>query len=203
MNICYNAIGLANRIAKRLYERIGHFDMNNPTSETNPKDVFWGIKTKSWTILAWTVIIGIIVVFIVLPFLISLLLPLVNANYGKDFEYLVDMLDGVSIVLALVGTLASGLSIAMTLVDKKRYAEEKEHTIALMNSVNALHTEVGIVDGYVKKTFEQNQLLRLELYSSKNAQYNPTGDLGVSVNPSKAPEAAWEKQTRSGEVEND
>lgn len=174
---------------------------DNTNSSSN--GLLFGIKIKVWAKLALIVTLGILIIFIVLPFLLSLFLPIISPEYRDDFEYLVDMLDGVSIVLALFGTISSVFSITMTLVDKKRYTEEKHQTEKLMESINDMHAEIGIVDTYVKKTFEQNQQLGLELYKNKIIQTNPNCDLGFSVNTTKNSETAWGKKTDSREIEND
>ena len=142
--------------------------MNN--QETHSNDTFLGIQLKVWAKIILHSIFWIVLIFIVVPFLLSVFLPILNPNFKKEYGYLVDMLDGVSIVLALFSTVASGFSIIMTFIDKKRYSEEKNQTLRLFSSVEDMQAEIKIVDTYVQKTFEQNQKLALELFNNKVIQ---------------------------------
>ena len=112
------------------------------------------------------------------------------------------MLDGVAIVVGIVGTVASIVSILMTLADKKRYNLEKKQTEDLVSSVNELHKEIREVDACVKQTFEHNQKLSLELYKKSIIDVNLVANTSVGIatdNHSRN----WETKANAGEKEND
>ena len=165
------------------------------------KDIL-GLPPKTWAIIILSTFLGMSVIFVILPFLLSVILPIVSPDNFKDYKYLVDMLDGVAIVVGIVGTVASIVSILMTLADKKRYNLEKKQTEDLVSSVNELHKEIREVDSCVKQTFEHNQKLSLELYKKSIIDVNLVAKTSVGVatdNHSKN----WETKASAGEKEND
>lgn len=172
-------------------------------NKTSSNEYFFGIKISTWTTIILATSLGALIVFIALPFLLSLILPIIFPQHQENFEYLVDSLDGVSIVLALLGTIASTLSIIMTIEDKKRYSEEKQETEKLINSLDKVHEEIGIVHTCVQKTFEQNRALGLELCKSNIITNKADSDLGFSINVNKNNDNAWEEKTKAREIEND
>ena len=179
-----------------------HDEIIYKVKNMNDKDVF-GLPVKTWTKIVLFSALGILIIFLALPFLVSIVVSIVNPGFNEKYEYLVDVLDGISIVLGLAGTCASILSIFMTLADKKRFNQEKEQTKALFTSVNELHKEVQTVDKYVKRTFEQNQRLALELYNNKVIKVDHSQGVGVCTDVDPSDDLVWGSITTSGELEND
>lgn len=152
------------------------------TPKIDEKDsLLWGWPINRWATLIVIVSLGSFILFVVIPFLLGLLIP-IFAKEPDKYIYIVDTLDGVALVLGLAGTLASVISIFMTLADQKRFSNEKEQTTALVKSVGELHTEIGIVEDYVRKTFENNRELALQLYNANIIPKQPIEvDFGVST----------------------
>ena len=150
-------------------------------STSNEKlDTLWGWPAKKWTNLIVITSLTAFSVFVVLPFLISLIVPLFAKEVDK-LEFLVDTLDGVALVLGLLGTIASGVSIIMTIADQRRFRNEKEQTAALVKSVSDLHEELSVVDSYVRKTFESNRQLSVKLFNTNIIDMqDDKKDIGVS-----------------------
>ena len=143
--------------------------------------LLWGWPINRWATLIVCVALGSFFLFVAAPFLLSLLIP-IFAEKPNDYVYLVDTLDGVALVLGLVGTIASVISIFMTLADQKRFSNEKEQTATLVKSVEGLHDEIGVVEDYVRKTFEDNRELSLQLYNANIIPRKPDKvDFGVST----------------------
>lgn len=153
------------------------------TGATNEKkETLWGWPAKNWVNLIVIVSVSALIIFVALPFLLSLIIPFC-VNDTEKFVVLVDTLDGVALVLGLMGTIASIVSIIMTIADQKRFRNEKEQTEQLVNSVCDLHKELGVVDSYVRKTFETNRQLSAQLYEAKIINKpKDQADVGVSLN---------------------
>lgn len=167
------------------------------------KNLF-GISSKAWTKIILFSLLGVSIIFLAIPFLLSLFLPIIKPNDVEKYEYLVDMLDGTTVLVGLFGTVASIASIIMTLADKKRYNQEKKQTENLIASVQELHKEIKDVDGCVKQTFEQNQKLALELYKNKVITVDPnTIAFGISIEEQKFKGTSWGNKSSSGEVDHD
>ncbi len=152
---------------------------------------FLGYPVKFWTKIALFSVFAILLIFIVTPFVFATILPAISSEI-EEYEPLVKALDGMAFVVGLVGTVASVLSIVMTIADRKRYQQEKEETQTLLKSVDGLHSEIKNVDDFVKKTYEQNQRLALELYECKIISSNPNLEVHVSTCESGAHERPWE-----------
>lgn len=152
------------------------------TPKSDEKDTFlWGWPINRWATITVVVSLGSFVLFVAMPFILGLFIPMF-AEKPEEYTYLVDTLDGVALLLGLVGTLASTISIFMTLADQKRFTNEKEQTALLVKSVSELHTEIGIVEDYVRKTFENNRELALQLYNANIIPKQPADmDFGVST----------------------
>ena len=82
---------------------------------------FCGISEKTWAIIGLIVLICILVIFLIAPFLISLIIPFISPSSDVEHYQLVDTLDGVAIVLAITGTVASVASICLTFADHKSF----------------------------------------------------------------------------------
>lgn len=169
---------------------------NTTSSNNSDKDLLWGWPIKRWTtIFVWATII-ILSVFLIIPFILSLVVPLIWPD--KLFTHLPDALDGMSLVLGLMGTVASIVSIAMTIADQKRYRSEQTETEKLMRAVAKLHKEISVVDEYVKKTFETNNNLALQLYKSNIVAQNPAAPaVGVET---KTDAAQWGDKAEAKEI---
>ena len=167
------------------------------TPKHDEKDnLLWGWPINRWATLIVIVSLGSFALFVAIPFLLGLLIPMFAKEPDK-YVYLVDTLDGVALVLGLAGTLASVISIFMTLADQKRFSNEKEETAALVKSVSELHTEIGVVEDYVRKTFENNRELALQLY---NANIIPTQPAGVGFGVSTEINGCnWESVRKANE----
>lgn len=150
--------------------------------KNDEKDTFlWGWPINRWALLIVVVSLGSFILFVAMPFFLGLVIPMF-AEKPEEYTYLVDTLDGIALLLGLVGTLASTISIFMTLADQKRFTNEKEQTALLVKSVSELHTEIGIVEDYVRKTFENNRELALQLYNANIIPKQPADmDFGVST----------------------
>ena len=172
----------------------------------NDKD-FFGLPSKTWTMIVLYTLLIAAILFLALPFLLSLIIPtilqFVYPNNNYDYKYIVDTLDGIAFLVGLLGTVASVLSIMMTLADKKRYTQEKTQTESLIKSIHNLHKEINVVNKYVKQTFEQNQRLGLELYNRKIIGINPNWGVGVCEDGQSNQSPQWEEMTMSGEIENE
>ena len=160
-------------------------DTNSPvTPNNNGSNVnsdLWGWPIKNWVKLIITISISACGLFVCLPFLIALVVP-IFADDPNDFLYLVDTLDGVSLVLGLTGTVASVVSIVMTIADQKRFKNEKEQTEKLIDSVGQLHNEIGVVEKYVRETHEKHRELALQLYNANVIPKQPDeAKFGVST----------------------
>ena len=169
---------------------------NSTTTKGDNGDYLWGWPIKRWTSICVWLTILILAIFLVAPFVLSMIVPLIWQ--GKTFEHLPSALDGMSFVLGLVGTIASLVSIAMTVADQKRYRKEKTETEQLMKSVAQLHKEIRIVDSYVRKTFEANNKLALQLYKSSFIPNNPqVTTVGVA---NEHDSAQWGNKTAAREI---
>ena len=134
----------------------------------------------------------------------SVVLPAIYPDRAEQFSYISERLNGVSLIVGGVGTIASLLSIIMTFLDRKRYSQEKKESKILMSGVNDLKGEVSVVINYVKKTFEQNQRLALCLYEKKVIDKNPNAaDVGVSTQYSSSNVQEWQKKANSNEDRED
>ena len=169
---------------------------NSKTPKSDNGEYLWGWPIKRWTaIFVWATVL-ILVIFLAVPFVLSLIVPLIWQ--GKTFEHLPSALDGISFVLGLIGTVASIVSIAMTVADQKRYRKEKTETEQLMRSVAKLHKEISVVDSYVRKTFETNRQLALQLYKSNFVPHSPQeAVVGVS---NEHDAAQWGDKTAAQEI---
>ncbi len=164
---------------------------------------FLGVSIRTWTYFLLYSVLGALVLFIGIPFLLAIFLPIINPEYTEKYNYLVDILDGVSIILGIIGTVASVFSIIMTLVDRKRFIQEKKQTDKLMKSVNMLHDELDTVHNFVKQTFEQNQRLALELYNNNIINTNPNVNIVVSTGETLPRTKNWENKEFAGEIVED
>lgn len=154
---------------------------NSTDESVKPQNTVLGWPISKWSSLLTIVGLVSLGLFIGLPFLIALLVPIFSEK-PENYQYLVDTLDGISIVLGLLGTIASGISIAMTLADQKRFQNEKVQTSLLIDSVGKIQDEVSVVKDYVRQTFESNKELSLQLYNAKIISKQPSStDFGVST----------------------
>ena len=160
-----------------------------------------GLYTKTWVILVLISLFVFLSIFIIIPYLLATFIPIIDSD--NDYSYLVDSIDGASLLVGIVGTIASAVSIIMTLLDRSRYNQEKTQTDNLFNSMNNLHKEIKTVNMYVKKTFEQNQRLAFELYENKTITVDSDAEIGVSINERLQQSRDWTDKEDSGEIIND
>jgi ABC-type multidrug transport system fused ATPase/permease subunit len=142
----------------------------------------WGVSKKAISVVCMIIGISSFLIFLIIPFIVATLVPIIFPDRVSEYEYLVDHIDGIALLVGILGTVASILSIVMTIIDKKRYSEEKKTTEQLLDSVTDMHKEISVVDDYVRRTFEQNQRMGLELYRNNIIKIDPNNAaIGVST----------------------
>ena len=72
----------------------------------------------------------------------------------------------------------------------------------MISSIDELHKEILFVDSFVKRTFEQNKRLGLELYNNHIIASDPNQGMGISNN-SEDKNASWGSKYIAGEIETD
>lgn len=160
------------------------------------KKVSLGKCMPVWIKIVTTIVIVSIFIFIVLPYMLALLMPIISS--GGDYEYLVSMIDGASLLVGITGTVASIASIIMTFYDHARYKKEQQEADKLYKTVENLYRKLELTNEYVKQTFEQNQRLALELLQNDVIKNNPNVNLIIYEDK----QAAWNAKDDAREVIN-
>ncbi len=141
------------------------------TDNQNSNDIrYFGLKAKTWAIIV-LVFIGILsLVFLVTPYIVGLVTSTINGNID-DF---VSKINGYTIALSIVGTVASVLSIIITFLDQKRFSNEKEYSEQLLTDVKNLGNVLQKVSTNIESIKDDNEKLSLELHHIKDELYLST-----------------------------
>lgn len=155
----------------------------------SPK-TYYGLPAKTWAIISLWFVGTIYVVFLVFPFILGLISALIN----KDMETFLNEIDGFTIFISIIGTIASVASIIMTLIDKQRFSEEKQHTKELFSEVADLKDVLSAVTNNIGIIRDESQDIKLEVLEIKNRiSTEVKNDIGTK----------WENKDESKEIEDD
>jgi len=130
----------------------------------NSKKTYLGLKSKTWSIILLLSVLVSFIVFLIVPYTIGLILS-AQKNSVDDF---LSKINGFTIFLSIVGTVASIWSIIMTFLDKQRYSDEKKHSEQLFSEVKTLGTTLLNVGDNIKMLKEENEKLSLEVHDLKD-----------------------------------
>ena len=160
-------------------------DNSISTYNIQPEKRYFGFTTKTWTILLILSVASTFIIFLVAPYTMGLYIATKNGNIAE-------FLSGINyftIFLSILGTVASVLSIIMTLIDRKRYVQEKEHSEKLLLKLREVSVNVETIQA-------ENHGIKLDLLQikdtikmSKEVKDKNTGD--------------WADKEHSGEVNDD
>lgn len=153
--------------------------------DARPVKRYFGLSSKTWAIFFMSIIVLTFLIFLIVPYVVGLCI-------AAQKDSITEFLSGINyftIFLSILGTAASVSSIIMTLVDRKRYNEEKEHSQELLSKLRDVSVCVETIQA-------DNHSIKLDLLQikdtirmSKEVKDNNTGD--------------WADGQNSGEINDD
>ena len=164
------------------------------SQQTNntPDNIYFGLKSKTWSIIILLFIVAIFVIFLIAPFVAGFIIAVKNNNV----EAFLSEINEFTVFLGFVGTIASVLSIIVTFMDKQRYSEEKKQNDNMFSEVKNLSSILRSVKSNIETILDENRSIILDITKIKDT-------ITMSKEVKEDNRGEWHPPTGNGEINDD